>query len=129
MSMSDEVRAEYEAALARVVVRNGSIVRTNDTYYGWNDYPAFQHIVGGSWGDKGPGCALVLPDGARAVEDEWSEFAGTFADGDNVKHGAIVRGVSCKCGQLTGRSVRWEANMHEVAEAVFEEALGARKNS
>lgn len=129
MAMSPEIEKEYQAALARAVVKNGSIVRQRDSFYGWHDYEAASHISGGNDYDDNQGgpCTLVLAADAKATEDEWGEFEGTFYEGDITHHGAIVKSVDCACGKLTGRSVRWEASIHEVAEAVFIEAFGARK--
>jgi hypothetical protein len=127
MAMSPEAQAEYNRAMAAATVKHGSIVRTNGTFYGWSDYDAAMHVAGWSYTDKSvKPCPLVVPEHGTVREDEWSQFEGTFYDGDTTHHGVTVTGVSCSCGQLTDRTVRWEANMQEVAEAIFEIAFGPK---
>jgi hypothetical protein len=123
MSMSPEIEKEYRAALARVVAAKGFVVKEHPSFYWWIDYEASEHL---GLRDSGAGCMVIVPVTARGREDEWEEFEGTFYEGDTTHHGATVDGISCACGLLTNRSLRWEASVHEVAEAVFVEALGAR---
>jgi hypothetical protein len=116
-SMSPEVRAEYNRALARAAAKNGSFVAPNASFYGWMDWNAYEHMKT---------CQVVVPDTAKAEEDTWDEFQGTFYEGDTTHTGVVVKGVSCRCGRYTNRDVRWAATVQEVAEAVFIEAFGAQ---
>lgn len=125
MAMSPEAQAEYNRAMAAAAVKNGLIVRADPSYYGgWSDWEAAEHL--NPYGPASAPCRLVAPEHGTVKEDEWSEFEGTFYDGDTSHHGVVVTGVSCVCGQLTDRAVRWEASMQEIAEAVFEIALGPK---
>jgi hypothetical protein len=118
MTMSDKARAEYDKAMMAVTLKHGHVVVLTGGYYGWQDYDAARHL---------DGCTIVAPPKAAVEEDTWSEFEGTFFEGDSRHHGIIVTGVTCVCGEIgTGRTVRWEADMQEVAEAVFEEAFGGK---
>lgn len=119
-SMSPEVRAEYDRALARAAAKNGRIVSTDASFYGWSDWDAYEHMKN---------CAVVVPATAKAVETTWEEFEDTYYEGDTTHTGVVVKGVSCRCGQYTDRNVQWEATVREVAEAVFTEAFGARSNA
>jgi hypothetical protein len=119
MAMSERVRAEYEKAMARVVIKRGSLVSEHPNIYGWEEY-SWCLSDGGKHLAK---CGIKTDDTLRADEDRWDEFQGTFYEGDTSVHGARVDGISCQCGKVTGRSYRWKASMQEVAEAVFEEAL------
>lgn len=114
MSMSPEVRREYEGALARVVIRCGNVVKSCHSIYGWSDYDATMHLRR---------CGVTSH--GVPVETEWYEFVGTFDDNAEV-HGVMLSSVTCTCGRLSRRSLRWAGTVHEVAEAVFEEALGRR---
>lgn len=125
MAMSPEVQAEYDRALTAVVVEHGTIVKERPSIYGWIDYNALDHI-GQGWRTPQGTCALIVPENAHPREDRWVEFAGTFAEDDNSRTGVAVDGVSCRCGQLTNRTVRWDAHVQEVAEAVFTKAVEQR---
>lgn len=114
-TMSDEVRAEYEKILATVVIRYGSIIALGATRYGWHDYDATQHIRT---------CGVQLR--GTVDEDAWYEFAGTFVD-DMYVQGTTLHDVSCSCGKLTSRRLRWSASVSDVAEAVISEAYATWK--
>lgn len=111
MTMSDAVRAEYERVLARVIIKRGSVVVQTDGWYGWVDYDATTHVSKCGVATHG------APD-----EDTWYEFKGTFYEGDTSVHGMALSGVTCKCGRITDRSLRWQASVVEVATEVFAEA-------
>lgn len=118
MPMSPEAQAQYDAALTVVTLKNGLVVRDHPSIYMWTDYPLTEHV-------QSTGCALTATGTAK--ETIWDEFQGTFYDGDTSVHGLQVSGVSCACGQVVDRAMRWEATVSAVAESVFNEAFGARK--
>lgn len=113
MSLSDEARAGYERALLAATVRHGYVVRPpgEGSTYQQYDY-SVRHA---------DGCVVVS---GRADEDTWYEFQGTLAD-DHSVHGVSATGVTCSCGALRDRSIRWRASVTEMIEAVFEEAFRA----
>ena len=124
MTMSPEAQKQYDAAMMAAAIKHGTMVSRNPSFYGWSARP---------WsGDDASDCKHMehcqfVPGSTSAVEeDDWNEFMGTFYEGDTTKHGVIVKGVSCACGEIKDRSVRWQADMQEVAEAVFEEAFGPK---
>jgi hypothetical protein len=130
MTMSPEVQQEYDTALLAATLKHGTVVATRGRW-GWQDFDAECHLgrMGALPGEPYTPCRLVPAAGEGVAEDEWIEFEGTFYEGDKTHHGVIVNHVSCACGQLTDRSVRWEARVQEVAEAVFEMAFGPLRNS
>lgn len=122
MAMTPEVQEQYDRVLTTVTVRNGTLVSINPSIYGWEAFP-WSDPTREHW-DR---CGMKpLTGEERAVEDSWDEFQGTFYEGDTTVHGVTVYGLSCNCGQLTDRSIRWRANMREVAEVVFTEAFGKK---
>ncbi len=117
MAMSPEIQEEYDRALKAATLDNGLVIDNRPSVYGWADYRASEHMRS---------CGGVSD--SPVEEDDWYEFVGTFADPPNEhKHGMYVSNVSCRCGQLTGRSIRWDADRSEIAEAVFEYALGPKR--
>lgn len=114
MAMSPEAQAEYERFLREAVLKRGALVSTGSTYYGW---------IADDWRHTSK-CELTTTKVPEEIT--YSEFAGTFATSDSTHHAVEVSGVSCKCGQLKDRKVRWDASVSEVAEAVFELAFGKK---
>lgn len=120
--MSPAARAEYDAALRAAVLQHGTLVDVRPDVYGWvaPDY------------DHKSTCEVTSSQAPREVE--WSQFADTFAPNLD-KHGVSVFGVSCACGALVNREVRWEASASEMTEALFEHVfdriarLGAEKRN
>jgi len=116
MALSEEAQREYDEALRRATIRNGSVLATRERRFGWQDFEATLHL-----GQCGGTSEL------NAQEDFWYEFAGTFAEaGDHEKHGVSLKGVSCQCGELSDREVRWTDYPSAMTEAVFGEAFGRR---
>lgn len=113
--MTPEVEREYKRHLMTAALQHGELVATDASFYGWRDYSEEE------WVGRRPhyrACALT---GTSVHETSWGEFMGTFYDGDTTVHGVEVRGVSCACGRLKDRRVRWTAHPGDVAKAVFEE--------
>lgn len=120
--MTPEVQQEYTRHLMAVALRYGDLVLVNPSMYGWQDYS--ESFAGRP--EHHRTCALT---GTRVREDSWSEFKGTFYEGDDTVHGIIVTGVNCACGKLRNRSMRWTASVSEVAEAVFTELYASLRPS
>lgn len=108
MSMSPEVERAYHDAMRRAVLRHGALIATGVTFYGW---------IADDWKHKHE-CELTTT--AIPQEDEWFEFDGTFAP-SRIGRGVTVSEVSCRCGKLVNRRVRWEASPSTMIEAVFTE--------
>ena len=109
--MDEKVREEYERILARVVIKHGYLVDEHASTYGWYaSYDEHRHVRK---------CEVVRH--GRVTESHWTEFAGTFAESDDRKTGVDLPGVTCVCGEITGRVVRLDAPVQKVAEYVFEE--------
>jgi len=115
MALSEELQREYEAVLQRAILRHGTVTNLPGTgRWGWQDYDATSHLAQcGGLSER------------QVLEDEWSEWGGTDA-GPNYKHGMSLTGVSCQCGRLADRKVRWDDYPTNMTEAVFEEAFGRR---
>jgi len=100
---------DYRAAMQNAVLHNGSFVRQDggqrSQYFGgWADYEndvwLMRHVRSGT-------CELTL---GSIRETQWTEFMGTFYEGDETQHGVEVD-VSCACGYVTNRTVRWESTL------------------
>lgn len=128
MAMSPEVRAEYDKALIAAILKRGTMVSEDASIYGWEDY---DYHFGPSWSRaerRTPHhLACVLVSIGRPVETRWDEFQGTFYEGDTSEHGVELPGITCECGKLEDRTLRWKASPQAIAEAVFEEAFGKKE--
>jgi hypothetical protein len=104
----DPVEDEYRKIMIDLVLQHGTLVDPFANLFGWVDAD-YDHV-------------RDCPTTALAVEeDSWSEFAGTFAPDDNLIHGITAVGVTCVCGRLTNRRVRWAGRMQDIARAMFNE--------
>lgn len=110
--MNKETQGEYEKVLRRVIAKHGTVVSLNASFYGWGA-PDIRH------GQED--CPITIT--GRAIETYWGEFVGTFYEGDTTVTGLEATGATCECGAVQDRSMRWRAEVSEVAEAVFEEML------
>jgi hypothetical protein len=110
MTMSPEVEQEYQQALTESVVRRGTVVSLPGRgRWGWQDYEASRHL--NECGGSAPG----VP-----TEDYWYEYAGTNAGPEDGKRiGLVLYRVTCNCGQLDSREVRWDEHISNVAEELF----------
>lgn len=116
MAMSPDVEREYQNAIRQVVLKHGTpISLPGQGRWGWQDFEAGNHL----WQCGGRSDREV-------AEDDWYEFVSMGGPGDGHTHGVSLPGVSCNCGHLTDRTVRWQAHPSEIAEAVFEQAFGSR---
>lgn len=112
--MTPEVEQEYKRHLIAAVLRHGEMVSPTASYLSWRDHD--EHIPGRRSHPRD--CPLTATD---VRETSWQEFMGTFYEGDDTVHGVEAIGVSCACGRLKDRRVRWTAHPGDVAKAVFEE--------
>lgn len=123
--MEKNVRREYETILTAIVLENGL------PRWAPNDRPGmFGGPVDYKDGEHIRKCVIVST--GRVDEDvEWSEWAGTFAESDKIRHGVSVFDVTCACGKIVKREVIWETTVADVATAVFTkmyEMLNGRLN-
>lgn len=112
MSMSLEVQAEYDRILAIVAVRNGALMSPpSDRGYGWiaMDWEHLARCKPKTWG--------------KATEVTFTQFEGTFVEETRYRMAIDVKDVTCNCGQITGREVRWEpeSGLGDVTSKIFEE--------
>lgn len=110
--MSPEVQAEYDKILAAVAVRNGVLMSPpGDRYYGYigDEWEHFATCNARSWG--------------TAKETTFSQFEDTFATSTRYRMAIDVANVTCNCGQIKDREVRWEPSdgLGEVTSKVFAE--------
>lgn len=129
-TMSPEVRAEYEAIVTELVLQRGRVVMNDPTEYGWADAtldvwkrdegPGGERLYDGPFSHFTQCDAFAI---GHLVEDvRWAHFVGTFNPGGPTepRHGVEVHDVSCMCGRVKLRTVRWEGSIHDLAGAVFE---------
>ncbi len=103
---------EFHEAVTRYLIAKGTPVSECNPYYGWiaPDYKQLR--------DHLRDCP---PDLARCTweDSRWTEFAGTFAESDNDRHGIDAR-TWCSCGQVAGRTWRYDGTIGELLKAVTE---------
>jgi hypothetical protein len=117
MATSADVNIEYRRALSAATVKHGSVLREKPTSF----YRQYDRSI-----RHAPNCVITVR--GQVQEDTWYEFQGTFAN-DHTVHGIVATGVTCSCGVLKDRTIRWQASTSEVALAVFEEAFGKKKGT
>lgn len=124
--MDDRVREEYNRILTAAIIKNGSLVRTDASQYGWSDYGDY----GNDFTKPRHSTTCGIAKTGRVVEDaDWYEFMGTFYEGDNTVHGMEVHGVSCNCGRITDRVFRWSESPGEAIRIVLESVLEEKVKS
>lgn len=106
--MSDSIRTEYNNALRTAILQHGELICIDPSIYMRRDYSTHEHLRA---------CVLTCVDTPKS--DEWDEFAGTFFEDDTRHYGVMVSGVSCECGTIRNRGVRWEETTSRIAEIVF----------
>lgn len=112
MTMSSEVRTEYEKLLAAATLREGLPKLERATNFCWADYELdTEHRLAE--------CGGLLGFDRVDEESSWTEFVGTFTS-DRYVHGVDVVGVRCVCGRLDGRTLRWKTTSGEATRVVFE---------
>lgn len=109
MTMTSKIHAEYVNVLCAVVLAKGALTDPGPHTYGW---------IAQDWQHKH---TCQLSSTAVPVEAEWTEFGGSFTEHHPTKHGIDLSHVSCACGQVQDRTLRWDANPYEMMAAVFEE--------
>lgn len=112
----DRVQTEYEKILTAAIIKHGSIVRQDASLYGWISDEEY------SLPFRGPRHSVECGIASTGLVEEhatWYEFAGTFAEQDNYKHGMEVHGVTCNCGKITDRVFRWDAPVGEAIRTVM----------
>lgn len=126
MAMSPEAQAEYNKALTAAVLKHGTMVSKDASSYGWEDYE-YHHGPNWSGRHKSHHVTCGWASVGKPEEDYWHEFQGTFYEGDTSVHGIVIKGLTCNCGRIQDREMRWQASIQTVAEAIFEEAF-SKKN-
>lgn len=114
-SMSAEVRKEYEAVLAAIVLERGALVGVGkeDSNFSWEDYSNYDLTYQPHWH------SCKVTHGA-ASESRWTEFDGTFADPPYASHHGIdLSGVTCACGMLTNRTLRLREPVQTLIPEIF----------
>lgn len=114
--MAEDWKTGYRQALLAAFVRDASPVKTSgDTYYGgWQDYERLEAVR-----RHLSGCAPTLAS-TMPTDAEWSEFMGTFYDGDETKHGLDAI-ITCHCGYVRDVRLRLEGTFSELLEQVLRE--------
>lgn len=119
-SMSKTATEELQNLMFRHVLAEGSIVRTNASYYGWLDYDLTTHAEN---------CRVILGKNPKLVEEYIGEFQGTFYDGDTTVAVLQVDGVSCVCGKIKNRMIRTTGNIGELMFSLFNNLPAVQRGS
>lgn len=109
--MNPRTKERYDAVLKVLVLRHGDLQGEN-SFYGLGTDPDYQHVN-----------SCSVRSDSVPVERHWQEFGDTFNGNDTI-HGVELAGVSCACGKLVNRTLRWSASVTEVLRAALEEVLG-----
>lgn len=120
--MDDRVKAEYEKILSAAIIKNGSLVSKDASFFNWIDD---EYEGRRARGQRHSVSSCGIAKTGQVEEDAtWHEFAGTFAEyGDTYKHGMEVHGVTCNCGKIKDRVFRWDAPVGEAIRIVMMELL------
>jgi hypothetical protein len=101
---------EFQAALAQAIWEHGNLVNPNASYYGWRDFDEST----GQW--HAADCSLGSYSDLR--EDEWDAFVDTFYEG-STHHYGVAMTVTCACGKLKDRHIRWDVSVGEAIQQVL----------
>jgi hypothetical protein len=107
MEMLDpDFRDELTKAIVNLLVQEGAPVGLDASYYGWqaDDWRAlFDHV------------AKCKPDYDKCSwkDSYWSEFQGTFYEGDCTVNGISMR-FTCACGHIKDREWRITSSYGEL---------------
>ena len=103
--MSDSAKAELRALIVSKLMANGDVVSLDPTYYGgWESYGDTVHLQE---------CGGTANPETKLEETYVREFMGTFYEGDTSVAVVELKGVSCNCGKLADRTIRWKGNVGE----------------
>jgi hypothetical protein len=109
-------KQEYLAAAGRFVSKHGTPRDMRDEMYlvyGWmaDDWREVREHLG----SHAPGEVTT-----SAFKDvEWSEFENTFTD--NSEHHGVEITVTCACGEITDRVIRYEGTLGEILLGILTE--------
>lgn len=120
MTMSNDWVERFREALARTIIQHGRVIAKDANFYGWADFPATEHLR-----DYGDNCPIVKHE--VPTEDTWDEFEGTFHEGDTTRHGMQMK-ITCECGQIKGRYLRYEGNVGEMISDIITNAILLRED-
>lgn len=108
LRMSPEAQRRYDELLRTATLLNGAVVVSDPSLYGWEDYKLTQHAR-----------VCALRSTATPREITFTEFAGTFASEDYTRHAVELKGVSCVCGLIKKRTMRWQTTVADALKAVL----------
>lgn len=109
-------KEEYKKALADFVVRNGSWVRSDAEPY--RSYGGYMARDGNELRAHMIECSVVSAD----VDDsQWEEFAGTFAEPQWQDRVGMDATITCACGRVQGRVLRYAGTFSEIVQGVLME--------
>lgn len=105
-------KQEIHRRIINFMLRDGSPVDPKPSYYGWiaHDYEKlFRHLAE---------CQSAYSS-CTWDDDEWTEFAGTFADDRNCTGLKAI--ITCACGTVAGRMWRYRGSYAELIRGLTDE--------
>lgn len=107
---------EYKRAAGLFVLKHGSWRSMRDDHYlvyGWlaDDWERMARHLETHALDE-----ITLSD---FTDVEWSEFESTFTD--NSEHHGVEITVTCSCGQIRDRVIRYEGSLGEILQGILQE--------
>lgn len=110
--------------MAAVLVKHGTPVLKDESFYGWVDYDAKFHHEGMNMNsreiDATLACGWVVPDKPKIEQLYVQEFTDTYNDaleGTKVQ----LHGVSCACGEYENVTLRFKGDGGEFFSLLLEE--------
>ena len=99
-----------QAIIAAAFAKGVKVVEIHENIYGWNDNSATKHI-NGNYG-RAAKCELHALENATVEENYVSEFTDTLNPA-NEEMFIDIDHVSCACGQVSDRKVRYSGTFSE----------------
>jgi hypothetical protein len=120
----NDFKNEFKKLVVETALSHGIVVDLRASEYGWKDYEAGYHIKGQNTtqrnreGLPAPApCSWVVTDETTFTEENVYEYGDTFNGTEGIF--INVSPVSCACGQLENRAVRYEGKTAEFIPLMF----------
>lgn len=111
MTNPEEIKQKIKELIISTAFAKGvKVVEVHENIYGWNDNPATKHI-NGNYG-RTEKCEIHALENATVQENYVAEFSDTMNPA-NEEMFIDIDHVSCACGQVSDRKVRYSGTFSE----------------
>lgn len=120
----NDFKREFKKLVVETVLAHGIVVDLRASEFGWKDYDAYNHIVGkASSRARHAGEADPAPCSWAPIEETsfQEKRVYEFVDTDNGNDGIFIAvgPVSCACGELKDREIRYEGKTSNFIPLMF----------